>query len=214
MCSYHAYNRCDGAGVIPKRLSKQAQRSGAGPRGAAAYSHAVNLPNYDNHVAFYFSEANRSEYVFSSQLEKHTNLRPMCDFRYYYTNIKGKIVREPGIVLVKSVSDDQLSYQVIDLLRRPTEEKMCARCSQRLQRPVRHVLERSKCIPPTDHSLLRSSLVTPLQIVCVDRKLNQKPKARKLSSALRRKQWRSASFRARHLSAPSAIRQQGVQIDT
>ena len=161
LCSYHAYNRCDGAGVVPKRLSKQAQRSGAGPLGAEAYSHAVNMSNYDNHVAFYFPTVNRSEYVFSSQLEKHTNLRPMCDFQYHYTNAQGEIVREPGIVLVKFVSDDELPYQVIDLVRRPIEQQMCSNCSSRQQRPVRHVLEKSTCLPPLVFSLDRCSLATP-----------------------------------------------------
>jgi hypothetical protein len=42
LCSYHAYNRCDGAGVVPTRLAAQLKRDGRGPVGAAAYARMGN----------------------------------------------------------------------------------------------------------------------------------------------------------------------------
>jgi hypothetical protein len=142
LCSYHAYNRCDGAGVVPKRLSKQAQREGAGPIGGASYAHAVNMSNYLNHVAFHFDQVNRSEYVFSSELQEYTNMRKMCHFQYHYIDAHGAVAHEPGIVLVKMTSDDALSFQVIDMVRRQPEQAMCPRCSNHHQRPVQHNVEK------------------------------------------------------------------------
>ena len=161
LCSYHAYNRCDGAGVVPKRLSKQAQREGAGPIGGASYAHAVNMSNYLNHVAFHFDQVNRSEYVFSSELQEYTNMRKMCHFQYHYIDAHGAVAHEPGIVLVKMTSDDALSFQVIDMVRRQPEQAMCPRCSNHHQRPVQHNVEKSQCTLPPVVVLDRTSLAFP-----------------------------------------------------
>ena len=144
LCSYHAYNRCDGAGVVPKRLSMQAQREGAGPLGASQYVHSVNMSRYQNHVAFFFPEINRGVDLFP-ELEHHTNLRSMCDFRYYYVGADGERRYEAGVACIKYVSDDTEAYQVVDLVKRKSMCEMCDLCSQELQRPVRHGVEGISC---------------------------------------------------------------------
>ena len=67
LCSYHAYNRCDAAGVVPKRLSAQLKREGRGPVGAAAYARMVNASPYSNHVSFVFPRVNRGLNVFPEE---------------------------------------------------------------------------------------------------------------------------------------------------
>ena len=186
LCSYHAYNYCDGAGVVPKRLSKQRQREGAGPIGASEYRHAVNMSNYSNHVAFFFEKVNRSENVFSSRLEPHTNLRSMCDFKYSWITEDGSVERQPGVVLIRYVSDDNVPYQVVDLLRRKPDEEMCESCSSRLQRPVRHLLDGSNCRPvgmSTGMIIDRRSLPTPDPARICGLQVTRKRKKRSRSGA-------------------------------
>jgi hypothetical protein len=166
LCSYHAYNRCDGAGVIPKRLSKSRQRQGCGPVGASEYVHAVNLSNYTNHIAFYFPEINRGPDVFPDDLRKYSNLRSMCDFQYHYVGADGAIVREPGVVLVRYITDDAERQMVLDFVKRKPEEVMCDPCSQAKLRPVRHGLDQTvcPCVPVTLQNNDRGIIPDPKRI--------------------------------------------------
>ena len=85
MCSYHAYNRCDAAGVVPKRLAAHEKRQSKGPVGAAAYAQLVNSSSYGNHVAFSFPAINRGTDVFPAELTKLHHARQCCDVLYHRT---------------------------------------------------------------------------------------------------------------------------------
>ncbi len=67
LCSYYAYNRCDAAGVVPKRLAAHEKRQSKGP-GALAYAELINASSYANHVAFAFPAINRGVDVFPAEL--------------------------------------------------------------------------------------------------------------------------------------------------
>lgn len=64
LCSYHAFNRCDGAGVKVKVLSEQKTRDGCGPRSAEDYTEMMNTSHFSNNFSFTFSSINRGDDVF------------------------------------------------------------------------------------------------------------------------------------------------------
>jgi hypothetical protein len=136
LCSYHAYNRYDAAGVVPKRLASQLKRGGAG-LSARKLTRTWSIPPYSNHVAFFFASINRNESVIPQ-------MRPNCRTRArratWCIAVNGACVREEGVVWFKMVSDCAVAYQLHDLL--PREGKyMCEQCSNNaLQTPHFHVL--------------------------------------------------------------------------
>ena len=67
VCSYHAFNRCDAAGVHSKKLAFKEGKAGKPLTNAAEYTAAVNGDNRPDTVAFTFTEINRSVSVFGVQ---------------------------------------------------------------------------------------------------------------------------------------------------
>ena len=67
LCSYHAFNRCDAAGVHSKKLAFKEGKAGKPLTNAAEYTAAVNGDNRPDTVAFTFTEINRSVSVFGVQ---------------------------------------------------------------------------------------------------------------------------------------------------
>ena len=59
LCSYHAFNRCDGAGVTAKNLSIWLQRVHLGPVSASDFALAMNNSDYVNSVAYPFDYINK-----------------------------------------------------------------------------------------------------------------------------------------------------------
>ena len=162
LCSYHAYNRCDAAGVVPKRLASQLKREGRGALGAEAYAHMVNTSPYSNHVAFFFASINRNASVFAAEATKLPHARQACDLVYHHVTVDGACVREEGVVWFKMVSDSAVAYQLHDLL--PREGKyMCEQCSNALQVPLFHVLPADcpRTTMPVNLEKQRAVLVTP-----------------------------------------------------
>ena len=162
LCSYHAYNRCDAAGVVPKRLAAHEKRQSKGPVGAAAYAELVNSSSYGNHVAFSFPAINRGADVFPVDLAKLPHARQCCDVLYHRTRADGVAVREEGVVWFRMVTDVDVQYQLHDLL--PREGKyMCAQCSDTAQEPLFHaeVSECPRATLPVDLAQVRAALATP-----------------------------------------------------
>jgi hypothetical protein len=160
LCSYHAYNRCDAAGVVPKRLAAHEKRQSKGPVGALAYAELVNASSYANHVAFSFPAINRSADVFPAEVEKLPHARQCCDVLYHHTRADGTAVREEGVVWFRMVSDLALPYQLHDLLPR-VGKYMCAQCSNTAQEPVFHT-QVSECPRTTmPVALQRAAVASP-----------------------------------------------------
>ena len=64
LCSYHAFNRCDGAGVNVKRQAEAKARDGCGPLSAVDFTSMMNASHFSNNYSFTFSSINRSKDVF------------------------------------------------------------------------------------------------------------------------------------------------------
>jgi hypothetical protein len=161
LCSYHAYNRCDAAGVVPKRLAAHEKRQSKGPVGAAAYAELVKA-SYANHVASAFPAINRGVDVFPAELTKLLYARQCCDVLCHRTRADGTAAREEGVVWFRMVTDVALPYELHDLL--PREGKfMCAQCSNSTQEPVFHVDvgDCPRSTLPVDLTQQRAALATP-----------------------------------------------------
>ena len=139
LCSYHAYNPADGAGVVYKRLSAKRCKEGAGPRTELEFSQMINSANYDNHIAFRFPDINRgSDLVPPLGEVEGMSLRKMCQVRYEYK--EDGVLKKclPGELLSRLVSEKG-PFTVHDLMKeRKGTPPMCKCCSQTTQRPVRH----------------------------------------------------------------------------
>ncbi len=64
LCSYHAYNRCDGAGVNVKMLAVAAARDGRGPKTGEDYARLMNQSNFLHTFSFTFPKINRGVGIF------------------------------------------------------------------------------------------------------------------------------------------------------
>lgn len=71
LCSYHAYNRCDAAGVLSKKLAHTEGKAGNPLRSASEYADIVNNDERPDTVAYTFTEINRSKNVFGNEKLKY-----------------------------------------------------------------------------------------------------------------------------------------------
>jgi hypothetical protein len=107
LCSYHAYNRCNGAGVESKRLAVQAKKARGGPIKGHDYALLVNESAYIDHVAFSYDRINRDATLFPDpkELEKIQHRKRMCQIRYRH----GPFLPVPKPLLPTSTSTSSSS---------------------------------------------------------------------------------------------------------
>ena len=150
LCSYHAYNRCDGAGVESKRITQHASKGRVSIRTAQEVSAELNRSEHYNSVAFTFSTINRSADRFPRLVSgEQLNLRKMCEVKYTYLDEHGKQSRTDGVLLCRQIpaipGDERGNpYEVYDLRADQTEGSFCRSCSKEKQHPVWHI-EDSPC---------------------------------------------------------------------
>ena len=126
LCSYHAYNRCDSAGVESVRIARRRTRERQGLIDAGDYADAINKSNYHNSVGFAYDDINRSSAsVFPVELIGNDNLdlRTKCEFKFSFTDENGKTKHENGVVLCRNVpaliGEEGELYDVFDLRASP-----------------------------------------------------------------------------------------------
>ena len=148
LCSYHAYNRCDGAGVCVKTEANAAAINNCGPISADDYATLMNGSGYMDTLSFTFGTINRSVNVFPNKLNKMPGVKKFCDFVFTHADAKGlDFVCAVGVVRARMLPGVG-EYDVFDLVPRPTEwGRMCKPCSGKEQRPVYHKKEGTKCSP-------------------------------------------------------------------
>lgn len=84
LCSYHAYNRCDQAGVEAKKVADEWTRKQRGASDAGVLADLINFSSYSNSVAVPFDKINCGKNVFpkalkKGKLDKNTALRDQCE---------------------------------------------------------------------------------------------------------------------------------------
>lgn len=151
LCSYHAYNRCDSAGVESKRIAKLAARQREGLQDAEDIRAALNASKYHNSYAYRFDEVRRDEHVFAGLKPKDKNsgnskeLMKKCEIKYEYVK-DGKLCMTSGIVLFRDIpslpqdkgGEPGEPFEVRDLRDSPPEGPLCESCSKAKQYPVWH----------------------------------------------------------------------------
>ena len=144
LCSYHAYNRCDGAGVETKRISIQSSKGRISLRSGKEIAQSLNDSNYDNSIAFDLVAISRP-HDFFPKLVKHEymDLRRMCEVKYTFVNEHGQRSSEVGVILCRLVPfapgvAGGCKYEVYDLREDPPNGALCRPCSKEKQYPVRH----------------------------------------------------------------------------
>ena len=156
LCSYHAYNRCDGAGVCVKTEAEAAARNNCGPISAGDYASLMNSSNYTGTFSFTFETINRSVDVFPEKLTKMPGIKKFCDVIFTHADAKCGSTHTIGVVRARMIPGVG-RYEVFDLSLRPKDwGRMCKPCSNKEQRPVYHNKEESKCTL-TARALLRSA---------------------------------------------------------
>lgn len=137
LCSYHAYSEADGAGVAPKQLMKASQAANMAPQNAVQLA---NLINKDGHFygwqkqAYAFPSINMSAYVFGDVtfLETRTDghkLGKLCEVMY--------LPEVEGAMLGRKVPGEG-PWALIDLIVRPTNDKLCGWCTPTYLKAVKH----------------------------------------------------------------------------
>ena len=147
LCSYHAYNRCDGAGVCVKKEAEGAARNNCGPLSAGNFTTMMNSTNHSDTYAFTFASINRGKDVFPEKLRKMPGVRKFCDISYKHADENGDICAyTEGVVRARLVTGVG-QYTVFDLIPRPKEwGRFCKKCAAVKQRPVYHKKENTQCL--------------------------------------------------------------------
>ena len=158
LCSYHAFNRCDAAGVESVRLVMKEIKGRREINEAVSFSSLVNYSLYHNSYAVDFPSIRRNAVenpVFAVKLVKNDklDLRSKCEIRYAWYNENGEVCREDGVILCRNVpvlpvKDPATGlhtlpgigdlFDVYDLRDTPPGGALCKVCSKRVQMPVRH----------------------------------------------------------------------------
>ena len=130
LCSYHAYNRCDAAGLEVKRLGEWAAAHGVPLNSAVQYAAAMNTSPYVDHLATPFEQICRNADKFPKNLSTPRAgdwiLRKVCHIKY----------PRIGVVLMYVVSGKMLSgVHQFDLT---APETVCGRCSLSEQKALFH----------------------------------------------------------------------------
>jgi hypothetical protein len=147
LCSYHAYNRCDGAGVESKKVSISEAKGRKSLRSASEVQVGLNGSNYSNSIAFNFAKISRNMDQFPKLVKgAKLRLRKMCEVKYTFVNEHGKLSSEEGVILCRLVpsvpgekgGEKGDAYEVYDLRLEPPGGELCRVCSKEKQHPVRH----------------------------------------------------------------------------
>jgi hypothetical protein len=160
LCSYHAYNRCDGAGVETKRVATHLIKARKGPTSAGEVAEVFNKTNHNNAVAVNFPQINRSLDTFPVPLVKGSfkagrdvenatfRLAKRNEIKYSWWGADGKKYFEAGVMLCRDISyhpnneeGKKVLYDVFDLRETPPGGLLCITCSKTKQRPIRHEIE-------------------------------------------------------------------------
>ena len=164
LCSYHAYNRCDGIGASVKMAAlRLALTSGSKgwPTKPSEYVEMINsgstrIASHNTTVncAVFFESTNRSEVLMPNLRQKPNSnwdatkgLRGQCEVKYVFTNADGTEGRMEGIILHRKVSGVG-EFVVVDLLPTCSNGRghLCNDCSRAVARPVHHKDEGTKCL--------------------------------------------------------------------
>ena len=172
LCSYHAYNRCDGAGVEMKRVGGALARAREGASNAREHAFAFNRSLYHNSLAVAYDSINRNASVFENCLEKKEededtlDLRGKCEMHFSYSDEKGQTCHDDGVVLCRDVPElpgagpGKVPFEVYDLCKDPKGGRACRDCSKAAQAVVRH----GEGVPCTNARLLRASATRALHL--------------------------------------------------
>ena len=162
LCSYHAFNRCDGAGACVKMAAVRSSRPGLAdgwPNSPREYVQMIKdgltegkSETKANHHAVLWPHVDRDANLFPDFEEKPndnhqatTNLVKRCEIKYSFNNNDGSKGHMDGIALVRDVSGEGEFY-VIDLWPSCSNGrgKLC-QCSNNVLRPVHHDVDETQC---------------------------------------------------------------------
>jgi hypothetical protein len=206
LCSYHAFNVCDAAGCVSKRLAIAEMRDGWLPRALGApYSHnsppgnslkvefdyvaIINQSAHMNAYAFGFSKVNMSADLFPAKWKGDLGFitKKVCDVVYWCPHSSSSAASARGIAAARAgavgaahavqeggkdfiegvlrcrLVPGQGEYAVIDMIPRSKDwGKMCTGCSNKAQRPVYHIRDKTSCLrtfdPPSKRGIVQPNL--------------------------------------------------------
>jgi hypothetical protein len=129
LCSYHAYNRCDAAGVEVKRVVVAAGKSRLPVYSATLSAELMNRSNYVDHVCHTFEEIARNTTAFPDMVKPNEaiKIRAICHIQY----------PSHGVAVFREVSGGKL-VGVHDFSPNPVGNIVCHRCSVHRQQLVTH----------------------------------------------------------------------------
>ena len=138
LCSYHAFNRCDGAGVQPKELSTEYSLQRLPLLDAHDYARAMNKSEYVDSVAYPFAQINRSISVFLATIVavgmRGYPLKSYCVVQYHYTDALHNVHWTPGYIRAALFWEDEPDYHMMYLSSELTS--FCGLCSSKVQFPI------------------------------------------------------------------------------
>jgi hypothetical protein len=140
LCSYHAFNRCDRAGLEAVVLDHILQMSNRGPITEVEYSHLIHSRGDPESIAYPYVVIDRSERNWPSKKEfrKRLNLKKICEVRFLDVT---------GVILYRTVPGVG-TWITLDLMRRNKTEKVCEGCtSASLPRCWQSVIKIKQTIP-------------------------------------------------------------------
>jgi len=143
LCSYHAYNRCDGAGVETIKLVKINKKKNKEIYDSQIMANVMNESNYSNSVAVAFPRINTSANVFPLNLKTGHGLQLVkkCEMRYFMDD--PVTLQQTGIVYIRNISS-KTTDERFQVIQTQTYSKsnaalgICQCCSDMEQQPKFH----------------------------------------------------------------------------
>jgi hypothetical protein len=123
LCSYHAFNRCDRAGLEPKLLAAAKKLLNSGPTTAPQFAELINTSHDAESVAYAFPVMNHP--VCTLKWEPSIFLSELCEVRFW--------VEFPGVLSARKVVGTG-RWTNIDIVQRKLQDLMCPACEKVTQK--------------------------------------------------------------------------------
>jgi len=117
LCSYHAFNRCDRAGLESKLLAQAQQLLNSGPITAQQFAALINASHDAESVAYSFPVMNKP--VCTIKWATKLYLSNYCEVRFWDDF--------PGILSARAVPGKG-RWTNVDIVQRKVQDKMCLAC--------------------------------------------------------------------------------------
>ena len=157
LCSYHAYNRCDRAGLAVKLVEVREEAMGNPSESAREVADNVNSHLGNEDWAYFFDKIDRGPNVFPAENRCGLLRAPQWGKIGEFMYCSDGVAFDSGIVMVRTVAGEG-AFRVYDMLE---SNRLCEWCSQTQQKPTKAHAGGAVC-PREEAAHSKGEIIHPL----------------------------------------------------